>query len=209
MAGENAIPVAENVDAPLTRSERVNLRISVAQTVLAVVGILMGSIALYAALSEADAVRKQQQASVWPHLQAGRYYYGKVDEERVEFQAKNSGIGPARVRYIDVTVDGEPMNDWFDVIKAVQGGARVGISNDSIGQSVISAGENVTMLSLDRQYSNIETVEAVRDAFDDNSIVVDICYCSVFDACWAYKSSDVTEPEAVTTCPEQSRATQF
>ena len=48
----------------LSRIERMTLRMSVIQTVLAVTGFCVALIALYAALNEADAVRKQQQASV-------------------------------------------------------------------------------------------------------------------------------------------------
>lgn len=55
------------IESRRDRMERLALRISVVQTALAVMGFFIGSIALYAALNEADAVRKQQQASVWPY----------------------------------------------------------------------------------------------------------------------------------------------
>lgn len=48
----------------LTKSERTFVRIALLQTVLAVAGIVTGAIALYAGPTEADAARKQLEASV-------------------------------------------------------------------------------------------------------------------------------------------------
>ena len=89
----------------LSRSDRIALRISVAQTALAVVGFLVGLIALYAALNEADAVRKQQQASVWPYLDLAVSNNNVIDNEFTTIAVANKGIGPARIRSIEVQFD--------------------------------------------------------------------------------------------------------
>src|SRR5215510_1732392 len=91
---------------PLTPAERIFVRISVMQTALAVIGIFTGAVALYATLNESDAVRKQLDASVWPHVETGSDLYTKEAVARHEefhgsegplfrFTVLNSGIGPA------------------------------------------------------------------------------------------------------------------
>lgn len=183
----------------LTRSERINIRIAATQTVLAIVGIFIGSVALYAALGESEAVRKQTEASVWPRVDVVSAYYGIAGEERVEIIARNRGIGPAVVKSVIVAVDGEPQKNWFDVIRALSPGDRPSISNQEIDKAVISPNEDVRLLSLEEKYSSKAQTLAVRDAFIAKRLSVEICYCSVFDSCWETRSKDGA-PKEVKEC---------
>lgn len=183
----------------LTRSERINIRISVTQTILALAGIFIGSVALYAALSESEAVRKQTQASVWPRLDIVRIYYGFEGEERIDIVARNRGIGPADVKSVHVAVDGQPMQRWGDVIRTVAGPKDFGTSDRAIDNTVISPQEDVVMLSLEEKYSSRQHTRALRDAFSAERVVIEVCYCSVFGSCWQTRSNNST-PEEVKAC---------
>ena len=186
-------------DDRLTHSERINIRISVTQTVLALVGIFIGSVALYAALSESEAVRKQTEASVWPRLDILTIYYGLQGEERINIVARNRGIGPAVIESVLVTVDDKPAESWAEVIRAVSSGDDFGISNWTIDRTVISPEEDITMLSLEEKYSSPEQTRALRDAFASDRVVVEVCYCSVFDSCWRTRSNNLA-PQEVEAC---------
>ena len=199
---------SEDKDEKLSRSDRIALRVSVVQTILAVTGLFIGTIALYAALTEADAVRKQQQASVWPHLQFQEMNYGKLGEEKFEFSIQNRGIGPARVGYISVTTDGEEQQDWFDVIRAVSDEGQPAISNAAIAGSVISAEQDIELVSVERTYADLATIQSLRSAFSDDRIVVDVCYCSVFDKCWNVSTTS-DRAQSVDHCPAQTDDTAF
>lgn len=84
---------------------------------LAIVGIFIGSVALYAALSESEQVRKQTEASVWPRVAVGHNRSEVKGEEHVEFIVSNYGIGPAIVKGARVTLDGAAQKTWFDLIE--------------------------------------------------------------------------------------------
>ena len=68
----------------LTHAERIFVRVALLQTALAVIGIFTGAVALYAALTEADASRKQLQASVWPYVELGTDLWTKEAVARSE-----------------------------------------------------------------------------------------------------------------------------
>lgn len=204
----------------LSRSDRIALRISVAQTALAVVGFLVGLIALYAALNEADAVRKQQQASVWPYLDLAVSNNNVIDNEFTTIAVANKGIGPARIRSVEVRLDDAPVADWWALLGAVvEGdGGSILISNADINGKVLSAGDEVEMMRLDkvslpvtggepRDYS--EVLASLRGAISGGRVRMNICYCSVFDDCWVFDTKRYGEPEAVAACPAQPEGVQF
>ncbi len=204
----------------LSRSDRIALRISVAQTALAVVGFLVGLIALYAALNEADAVRKQQQASVWPYLDLAVSNNNVIDNEFTTIAVANKGIGPARIRSVEVQFDDAPVSDWWALLGAVGGGdgASILISNADINGKVLSAGDEVEMMRLDktalpvkggeaRDYS--EVLASLRGAISEGRIRMNICYCSVFDDCWVFDTKRYGEPETVAACPAQPEGVHF
>lgn len=195
-------------EEPLSRSDRIALRISVIQTVLAVTGLFMGTVALYAALNEADAVRKQQQAIVWPNLQLERHYSGRPGEESIEFIATNKGIGPALVRSMTVAVDGDPAENWPDVITQVTEVKEISMSNASLGGQAISAGEDLRMLGLYTPFNKLETIKAMRKAHDEGRIILEACYCSVFDDCFVTRS-DKGGGAPVPQCPAQPENIDF
>lgn len=185
----------------LTHAERIFVRISVMQTVLAVVGIFTGAIALYAALNEADAVRKQQEAAVWPMLQMAISDYDPEKQETVfKLTASNAGIGPARIAAFRVTVDGVAQKDWNDVFDALAG-SHEGVLKGYFSGLVMSAGQEhqlvfadgeVAQTALDKIYKGTARLEW------------DACYCSVFDKCWMASNKGETWVKASTSvkaCP--------
>lgn len=186
----------------LSRAERINVRISVTQTILAIVGIFIGSVALYAALGESEAVRKQTEASVWPRLDMAVVYYGFEGEERIDILARNRGIGPAVVEFVHVAVDGAKATSWSEVIRAVAPDEVIATSNQSIERTVVSPNEDIKMLSVEEKYSSNALTRAIRDAIGRERIKVEICYCSVFDSCWKTKLSGGA-PDEVDACEKK------
>lgn len=167
----------------LERTEQIALRISLAQTALAVVGFFVGLIALYAALNEADAVRKQQQASVWPHIRIRDLNTGLEGQEQFDVIVGNRGIGPAIIKNVTAVVDGKPIHNWYDIVSLATGQEARGISHEPIIGAVIAPNEDITLVSLAARYSSKEEVFAFRDLVRSGRANLVICYCSVFDDC--------------------------
>jgi len=186
--------------ARLERTEQIALRISVAQTILATIGFLIGVVALYAALNEADAVRKQQQASVWPHIRIRDMNNGVTGQERFDVIVGNRGIGPAVVKYVSADIDGEEKLSWYDIVKPLVGEKRFGLSHESVIGAVIAPNEDITIVSVDAQYSSAELVTAFRDLVRSERANLIICYCSVFDDCRRVDAK-ANETVEVDQCP--------
>lgn len=185
--------------APLSRSERINVQIAITQTVLAVAGIFIGAVALYAALGEAEAVRKQQQASVWPRLQFGRSYTGIVGQEKIAFEVGNQGIGPAKVEHVSFTYKGESITDWYAFATRFSGGEQFGISTDPVANRIIPSGDVIETFSVEERFASVAITRAIRDAYDSGEIQWSLCYCSVFDECWTVRR-DARDEEPVDHC---------
>jgi hypothetical protein len=199
---------------PLTSAERIFVRISVLQTALAVIGIFTGSVALYATLNESDAVRKQLDASVWPNVETGSELWTKEAVARREefhgtegplfrFTALNSGIGPARIASVQITVDGKPQQRWAQVIEALTGLSQTTFGSNTLGGRVIRAGETIYPMTLMGEPAQLFLDKLSGPSDPNHRIVTQICYCSVFDQCWITSSDSVRSgPEHVEKCPD-------
>jgi len=190
------LPLTEQ--SSLTRSEQIFLRLSVWQTVLSLVGIFIAIVALYAALMESDAVRRQTAAAVWPYLQLTVSDHVASGDALFELSLTNAGVGPTRIDDMRVTVDGQHVTRWEDLIANVSG-ERSGFSQNAANRRVVRPGESVVIFST----RDAATVEALRTVVADPANAIEYCYCSIFDECWL---ADSREPDAmparVARCPD-------
>lgn len=203
-----ASPLNPEGSAPgddLTRSERIFVRIALLQTVLAVVGIVTGSIALYAGLTEADAARKQQQAAVWPMLQMAINDYDVGAGEPVfRIMARNAGIGPARISGFRVTVGGRAQSDWNQTLDTLAG-SHEGVLRSYFSGRVLSAGEEVEVVLARGDVARAALAKAYAAP---TRLAWEVCYCSVFDECWLSNSGGQSWLKAaapVAACPDYGK----
>ena len=197
--------MSEGEHKNLSHAERIFVRISVMQTILAVVGLFTGVIALYATLNESDAVRKQQEASVWPMVQMGTSDYDLETQERVLIvSARNAGIGPARIAAFRVTIDGAVQRTWNEVITTLAGPGGNVIKSSFSGR-VISPGDSIDLVSV-RGDIAIAALDRLYRSEAPARFEWDVCYCSVFEKCWTIsKARDLSRldvPEPVKKCPD-------
>ncbi len=213
-------------ETPEEKQNRLLVRLSILQLIPAVVGIFIATLALYAALNESDAVRKQQQATVWPHIQVDRTNTTTTENVGITIRVSNRGIGPAKVRAANVLLDGEHLTGWNDLFGKLQPEAtRVFPRTDSrMGESVLVPGVDVVIIDLNTQiYTefDLESMEEVasrqetedlvlafREALNADRIETELCYCSVFDDCW-YVSSINRDPSPVRNCAVYSKENSF
>ncbi|MEL7283958.1 MAG: hypothetical protein AAGJ68_05590 [Pseudomonadota bacterium] len=204
-------------ETPETKQNRLLVRLSLLQLIPAVVGIFIATLALYAALNESDAVRKQQQAAVWPHLQIDRTNITTDVNTGISMSVSNRGIGPARVRAASMRLDGESLENWSELFEKIQPETSGFFPrNDAnVGQSVLSPGGTVRVIDVNTELFatyNLEgrdgiatvgetesLVFGLREAFRTDRIEMELCYCSVFDDCW-HVSSIERDPNPVRNC---------
>ncbi|MGF1463963.1 MAG: hypothetical protein ACFB2Z_12545 [Maricaulaceae bacterium] len=191
----------ERLAAHMMRTERLFLRVSVWQTVLSVVGALIGVLALYAALTESAEVRKQTEAAVWPYLQVTVSNFGGPNPRGaiVEFSFTNAGVGPAHLRAVRVTADGQARTSWEEIM-ALSGIEDDHVNTNTVSNYVFQPGETLVMLGI--------RTPAFAEAFlantaETGNAYIDYCYCSIFDACWLADSRVLPIiPKPVAQCPD-------
>lgn len=169
------------------------------QTVPAITGFGVAIIALSAALKEADAVRKRQQASVWPHIEWWQSFRAEP-AERVELSVGNNGIGPARVGSLDLSLYGEAPFNWDEVIERLTAAESDDFSYESVSNHVMRPDQETVILSLLAAEMPREFIAKIQEALDAVRLTSRLYYCSVFDECWSLMSGSlILSPTK--TCP--------
>jgi len=199
---ENGVGAETAQAAPktdLAGSERAFVRLTFWQTVLSLVGVFIAVVALYAALAESDAARKQTAAAVWPFVQLT--VHDHLSDNRAEFRISmtNVGVGPARMRSMRLLLDGEPLRDWHHAMQLVgeEGTHRLGQS--FINRRVLIPGETVDIVSTTDRVLVEKFLGNLARAGNSTTY----CYCSIFDACWVVDSEkDLQTPDPVDECPD-------
>ena len=88
---------------------------------LSLAGVFTGGVALYAALGESQAVRQQTAATVWPYVQVTIKDHVRDDQAEFTLELSNVGVGPARMREMQLLFEGEAQRDWAGVLTSILG----------------------------------------------------------------------------------------
>lgn len=124
----------------------------------------------------------QARASVWPHLSIGYTYNSNMDENGFIWRIDNTGVGPARVESISLTLDGKPMKTWADVLRTLGFSGEMRVSTTSISGEVIPPSLNRETAIDTIRINERVPAKAFKEAVE--RFRMDICYCSVYDDCW-------------------------
>ncbi|RFB01594.1 hypothetical protein [Parvularcula marina] len=183
----------------LNKVDRIFIRLNVLNTILAVAGVFTGAVALYAAMVESDAVKKQSAAAVWPFVQFSTSDY--TNEEGVYFamHLTNVGAGPAQIKSVRIKLAGEYREDWRDAVSGMLPDQKVSFGTSFATNRVMRPGDDVTMIETLDPVLQKAFVEATLDPENEFAY----CYCSIFDDCWlADSTKDIQNPEQVKSCPD-------
>jgi hypothetical protein len=201
---------AASAAAGIAGVERAFLRLTFWQTLLSLVGVFVGAVALYAALTESRAVREQTAAAVWPYLQSMMSDHVGDSEAHFELLFANVGVGPARMQSMLLEVDGEAVHRWQDLVDRFTAAGDAGDAGDedtpapefgraSITYRVIAPGDTLSVFStVDR-----DLAAALQSGVYSGRAKLAYCYCSIFDDCWLQDTgSPVARPVSVPACPD-------
>jgi hypothetical protein len=167
--------------------------------VITLVTVVTSVAALTLGAYTAQLQRRHDSASVWPHLEFGITFAQQISG----MQVSNSGIGPAIVQSVAVSVDGHPVRSWPEVFKLVLDSSPPKYSSASVGDRVIRAGETVNWFQLP---TNIlpHDIQA-RMA----RVSIEVCYASVYDDHWIVADTHAGQGSVwrnVKRCPIPTRS---
>jgi hypothetical protein len=160
---------------------------------------LIAIVALVVGIYQAKLSRDQANASVWPYL-----LQGNANNNGYSRIIQNLGIGPALVGGFEVRVDGHVVHTWLEAAESL----HVSLSWRGHRATTMRAGivipPNAVVDLLDLPDSN--DAKIFRAAIAQKSLQTWMCYCSIYDKCWAGSDAD-TKPAPQKSCsPDPVRA---
>src|SRR5437773_6799887 len=137
--------------------------------------------------------RSHQRLTVRPHLQIGFYY----NAQGAHFSLDNWGLGPAQLKWFEVTVDGKPQRTWREVLNTLGVAKNVAFQQSIPARGILmqpgKIGQSTDILSVPRGAPTEALIKA-RDR-----LTLRACYCSLYEECWL-ATSDRAAPEQRSSC---------
>ena len=175
--------------------------------VIALSAITISVISLFVAIAHGRTEEKLVAANSWPFLVYKSSQNGLVQGSRtVALSLENSGVGPARLQSVKVSLDGRPVRSFDELMARCCGMAAspplrqvaLGLQtrNDVVG--VLPARESVTFLAWREggpQPPIWDRLDAAR-----HRLTFKACYCSVLDDCWTSDLTPTAKPRPTAQC---------
>lgn len=176
--------------------------------VLALTALMVSCISLWVAVEHAHTMSKLVAANSYPNLDFGNgnmddLQDGKGNRSAVTFTISNSGVGPARLRSIELVYQGHAARDLNSLLSICCSDAGVAYPKISYNYAgdvrgvMIPAGKSVQLFSWPKPADDPRWARFEKARFE---VVVSACYCSVFDECYA-RDSRHYDPRPVKACP--------
>ena len=125
------------------------------ETFIAVAALVVSVSAVAVGLYEAQLQRAHDRAEVWPHVEISTF----VTPKGASLFVENTGLGPAIIKSVVVTVDGKPRRNWDDVLRALGDSARAAMSTTTVVDHALRGGERTALVGLDRLLHQMEEMK--------------------------------------------------
>ncbi len=178
---------------------------------IAISAITISVISLFVAIEHGKTEEKLVAANSWPFVIFQSSENGLVIGDRVlDIRLQNSGVGPARVQYVKVMLDGRPVHDHSELLArccgvvptSLEQQVRLGLVSQNEAIGVLPARDGVDLLAW-RERPGGEAVWAKLNTAR-HRLRFEACYCSVLDECWISDLTPTARPQRVGQCPADS-----
>ena len=167
--------------------------------IIALCALVVSSLATAASVWQSRVVAQQLSSQIWPYVAFQTTY----DKNAVTETISNEGLGPARVRWIRLLLDGKVQHTLVQAMQTLQPGKAAvlhGSFSDVAPGNVIRVGGSEQLFKI----TNADAITALVKNYD--RFVIEACYCPIIDGnCWIVRSggahSAPTDPQTVASCP--------
>jgi hypothetical protein len=173
--------------------------------VIAVSAIFISAVSLYVAIEHGKTERDLVAANSWPFLRRMLdAHYGALTD--VAVGVSNGGVGPAKIKSLEIFFDGVPATSDLDLLRrccglkneTMKSQIPEGIGISVVDETVMRPGEDNPVLEVRRLKSAPEVPDRLVASL--LHITFRACYCSVLDECWRSDLSS-TRTQPVRSCP--------
>jgi len=131
----------------------------------------------------ADANARLVEANSWPFLAYGTGEY----TDDIELAVRNEGVGPAKIETVELVWNGVAYPDPISFLAACCGSSlKYGdLGTSLVAGRVLRAGDSIDFLVVPKARTDGTLMTRLNVARLSPKLSVNVCYCSVFDECWA------------------------
>lgn len=176
---------------------------------VALCALITSITSIWLSVSQGDDMQRLVQAQSWPILGFGTGNTEKNEvtgewEQIIGFELTNLGVGPAKVKSMEIWYNDKPMVSSQELLDAcckmpekTETKNRNTTTSNTVDR-VLRAGQTINFFNWKKTAEFTEEwdrLNIVRSA-----LKVRVCYCSVFDECWQ-ADPRTTETKPVAQCP--------
>jgi hypothetical protein len=172
------------------------------EMLVGIVALLIGLGSLCLGSYEAMMQRHHARAAVWPHLEIslnnGQPSTTDPADRLAAIHVRNSGVGPAVIEALVVSVDNKPVRSWDEVFAKVLPAPPHTYTTSELLERVLRAGDDVTLIGVPEK----DLPADIRSRL--SRIKISVAYASVFGDHWVLESSDLlhrSQAKPVSRCP--------
>ncbi|MBC2845841.1 hypothetical protein [Winogradskyella flava] len=151
------------------------------QSIGTVFAIVISVIAMFTSIYEANIMKSQQKAMVWPYINTSQNYNG----QGFNISVYNNGTGPAIIKSVEITYKGIPLKDLNSLLDSLKPDRTFGydvIRSNNINKYVFKSGEEKILFGF-------EWTDETRQALENAKYLdIKIAYESVLGDYWVYDS---------------------
>ncbi len=145
------------------------------ELIVAFSAILISLCSLVVSIYESSIIREHQRASVWPNIDFGKNIN---HSSGFTYIVKNSGIGPAKINYINFWLEDELITSYETLVKHVSDSTEVGYFCGTVTGVVLLPSEIIEIFGIK------DMDAALRMNTLNKKMSVELSYCSIYDECW-------------------------
>ena len=149
---------------------------------------MISVIALIVSLYEANILKDQQRALVWPYFGVGSNFSGKG----FSFVASNNGTGPALIKSMEVIYEDSVYPSFEDILDKIKPDRVIGYDRlrfSNLNNTVVKPGEERAIFNMPWDDETREMASFLMNTR------IKVQYCSVLGDCWVYDSADDSHTE--------------
>ncbi|MEZ5997094.1 MAG: hypothetical protein R3B98_00170 [Hyphomonas sp.] len=169
-----------------------------AEMLIAVCAVITSVVALFVAWDQGRVMRAQQHGSVYPLIQMDGFVATSPERASIGLRISNSGVGPAIIESVRMLKDGKPLDDLNQYRDSLP--EKYDLSWAGLTGRALAPGAEITPLDISWTREDITSEQLAAVSSQWGGLVMEICYCSVFDRCWRAQDLGTSRAKRVKRC---------